>query len=458
MTPLSGPIVTAAEMRAAEDAVIAGGVSVEGLMERAGAAVAEAVWRFGGGRPVLILCGPGNNGGDGYVAARLLAARGLEVSVAACAEPRTDACRWARQGWIGAVAALEDAQEAPVLVDALFGTGLSRSLEADVSRPFHRLAAAARFVIAVDVPSGVGTDDGRSLGAAQASVTLALGALKPAHLLFPAAGLCGVVQRAEIGVPASATAQMLAPPHLAVPGAASHKFKRGMVAIVGGAMPGAAQLSAKAAMRCAGYVVAANMAERGPDALVHRDWSAIASDDRVGALLIGPGLGRDDDARAALQAALDSIHPLVLDADALVLLTAEQRLSLRRRSTPVIMTPHSGEFDAMFGAASGSKIDRARAAAAECGAVIVFKGADTVIAAPDGRVRVSSDAPGWLASAGTGDVLAGIAAGCLAGGMAPLDAACAAAWLHGEAARIAGPALIADDLPDFLPQAIARAL
>ena len=458
MTPLSGPVVTAAEMRAAEDAVIAGGVSVEALMERAGAAVAEAVWRFGGGRSVLILCGPGNNGGDGYVAARLLAERGLDVRVAACAEPRTDACRWPRQGWTGAVATLEDAEGAPVLVDALFGTGLSRPLDEAVQAPLRRLAAEARLVIAVDVPSGVGTDDGRSLGAAQASFTLALGALKPAHLLYPAAGLCGIVQRGEIGVPISSTTQVMAPPRLASPGATSHKFKRGMVAVIGGAMPGAARLSAQAAMRCAGYVVAANMAGRGPDALVHRDWASIASDDRIGALLIGPGLGRDETARTALQAALESIHPLVLDADALVLLTAEHRLALRRRSTPVIMTPHSGEFDAMFGAGSGSKIDRARAAAAECGAVIVFKGADTVVAAPDGRVRLSSDAPGWLASAGTGDVLAGIAAGCLSGGMAPLDAACAAVWLHGEAARVAGPALIADDLPDCLPQAIARAL
>lgn len=458
MTPLSGPVVTAAEMRAAEDAVIAGGVSVEALMERAGAAVAEAVWRFGGGRPALILCGPGNNGGDGYVAARLLAEHGLEVRVAACAEPRTDACRWARQQWTGAVAALDDAEEASVLVDALFGTGLSRSLDDAVHASLHRLASAARMVIAVDVPSGVGTDNGRSLGAAQATFTLALGALKPAHLLHPAAALCGIVQCAEIGVPIPSTAQVIPPPHLAAPDAASHKFKRGMVAIVGGAMPGAARLSAKAAMRCAGYVVAANMAGRGPDALVHRDWGAIASDDRVGALLVGPGLGRDEVARAALQAALDSIHPLVLDADALVLLTAEQRLALRRRSTPVIMTPHAGEFEAMFGEGSGSKIDRARAAAAECGAVIVFKGADTVIAASDGRVRLSSNAPGWLASAGTGDVLAGIVAGCLSGGMAPLDAACAAVWLHGEAARIAGPALIADDLPQYLPLAIARAL
>lgn len=458
MTPLAGPILTAAEMRAAEEAVIAGGVSVEALMERAGAAVAEAVWRFGGGRPTLILCGPGNNGGDGYVAARLLSERGLDVRIAASAEPRSDACKWARQGWAGDVSALDRAAGAPVLVDALFGTGLSRPLDPAVAGPLHRLAGTARFVLAVDVPSGIDADDGRVLGGAAPSYTLALGALKPAHLLYPAADACGIVQCADIGVPVSSVAHTLSRPTLSAPDVASHKFKRGMAAVLGGQMPGAASLSARAAMRCAGYVVAANLNGEGPDALVHRDWSVITSDDRVDALLVGPGLGRTEEASAMLQAALDTVHPLVLDADALVLLSDTQRWALRRRSTPVILTPHGGEFEAMFGAGSGSKIDRARAAAADSGAVVIFKGADTVVAAPDGRIRVSSGAPGWLASAGTGDVLAGIAVGCLATGMAPLDAACAAVWLQAEAARIIGPALIADELPDALPEAISRAL
>ena len=451
-----GPILTAAEMRCAENAVIATGVSVEALMERAGEAVAEAVWRFGGGRPTLILCGPGNNGGDGYVAARKLAERGIDVHVAASGEPATQAAISARNGWMGGLEPLQDAQPAPVLVDALFGTGLSRPLGGNICEALKRLADAARFVIAVDLPSGVGTDDGADLGAVPANITLALGALKPAHVLFPAANLCGLTKVADIGVSTSSTAHVLDRPVLPAPGPQDHKYRRGLVAVVGGQMAGAAALAARAAMRTAGYVVAANLEGHGPDALVHREWPAIALDDRIGALLIGPGLGRETTARAQLDQALHTDHPLVLDADALGLLTNAELLDLHRRATPMIMTPHSGEFAALFGNESGSKIDRARAAAAKSGAVIVLKGADTVIAAPDGRIHVSVDAPGWLASAGTGDVLAGLIAGCLANGLAPFHAASAGVWLHGDAARLAGPGLIADDLPVWVPKALAR--
>jgi ADP-dependent NAD(P)H-hydrate dehydratase / NAD(P)H-hydrate epimerase len=228
-----------------------------------------------------------------------------------------------------------------------------------------------------------------------------------------------------------------------------------MVAIVKGAMPGAAMLAARAAMRLSGYVVLAGGGSGGPDALVQRDWIDIASDAHVGALLIGPGLGRDADAQAAFEKALGSIHPLVLDADALRLLSAESVAQLGEREMPTILTPHAGEFAHLFGSLTGSKIDRARDAAAQTRTTIIFKGADTVIATPDGRVAISTEASGWLASAGTGDVLAGMVAGLLSGGMAPFEAAKAAVWLHGEAARSAGPALIADDLAHHLPAAIA---
>ena len=456
MIPVSGPILTAAEMRAAEDVAIAGGVSIEALMERAGEAVAEAVWRFGGGRPALILCGPGNNGGDGYVAARRLLERGLDVRVAACSEPTTQAAIAARNRWTGGVDKMDDAQPEPVLVDALFGTGLSRPLDAKIGIPLKRLAEAARYVVAIDVPSGVGTDDGADLGAVSADVTLALGSLKPAHVLFPAARLCGLTKTQDIGILAPSVTHVLNRPHLPAPAAHDHKYRRGLVVVVGGKMIGAGLLAARAAMRIAGYVVAANLKGLGPDALVHREWSEIASDDRVGALLIGPGLGRDANARDQLDRALHTVHPLVLDADAIRLLADAEFLNLRRRSTPMIMTPHSGEFEALFGNSPRSKIDRARAAAAKSGAVMVLKGADTVIAAPDGRARVSVGAPGWLASAGTGDVLAGLIAGCLANGLAPFEAASAAVWLHTEAARIAGPGLIADDLSAAVPEALAR--
>lgn len=459
MTPLSGPILTAAEMQAAEAAAMSRGETVETLMERAGKAVAEAVWRFGGGRPTLILCGPGNNGGDGYVAARHLATHGIEVRVAALGEPGTDAARAARRGWGGPVEKLEDVGPAPALVDALFGTGLSRALSDSVSGSLARLKRSARFTIAVDVPSGVGSDDGVDLGAVAADLTLALGALKPAHLLQPAAQLCGIVRIADIGVPVTSRATVLARPHVSPPGPDSHKYRRGLVGIIGGQMPGAAALSAAAAMRLAGYVVVSGLVGMVlPHAVVHREWEKIAADGRVGALLVGPGLGRDTDARAWLDRALQTLHPLVLDADALMLLDPEELPELGRRMAPLIMTPHAGEFDTLFGKAGGSKIDRARAAAALAGAVIVFKGADTVIAAPDGQVRIAPPTPGWLASAGTGDVLAGMVAGCLSGGLALFEAASAAVWLHGEAARLAGPALIADELPSHIPAALAACL
>jgi len=445
-------------MQAAEAAAMAQGETVESLMERAGKAVAEAVWRFGGGHATLILCGPGNNGGDGYVAARHLAKHGVDVRIAALGEPGTDAARAARQGWDGPVERLEDAASAPVLVDALFGTGLSRALSEPVSGALARLKHVARFTIAVDVPSGVGSDDGASLGAIPADFTLALGALKPAHLIQPAARLCGIVRIADIGVPVSGRAAVLARPHVSPPGPDSHKYRRGLVGIMGGQMPGAAALSAEAAMRLAGYVLISGMAGVAlPHAVVCREWEAIAGDGRLGALLAGPGLGRGDSARAKLDLALRTPHPLVLDADALMLLVAAELPELCR-SRPVILTPHAGEFDTLFGKGKGSKIDRARAAAAMSGAVIVFKGADTVIAAPDGQVRLAPPGPGWLASAGTGDVLAGMVAGCLSGGLAPFEAASVAVWLHGEAARLAGPALIADELPSHIPAAIAACL
>jgi ADP-dependent NAD(P)H-hydrate dehydratase / NAD(P)H-hydrate epimerase len=454
----TGSILTAAEMRAAEDALIATGASVVTLMERAGAAVAEAVWRYGGGQEALILCGPGNNGGDGYVAARLLKERGLQVRVAALREPKAPAAIAARKRWTGPVEDLADAQPAPVLVDALFGTGLARPLESEIAKALTRLAEAAKFRIAVDLPSGVGTDDGAVSGAVQADLTLALGALKPAHLLQPAVSLCGTVRVADIGVEAESRCWSLAKAQLTAPLPHQHKFSRGMVVVVGGAMAGAAMLSARAAMRIAGYVALVGARRTGPNALVHRRWADVAQDSRVGALLIGPGLGRGEKALEALDQALASEHPMVLDADALTLLAPTGLERLKARRALAILTPHEGEFSALFGALCGSKIERARAAAALSGAVIVLKGADTIIAAPDGRAVVAPAAPSWLASAGTGDVLAGIAAGLLAVLVDPFWAACDAVWLHAECARLAGPGLIADDLHEFLPAAMETCL
>lgn len=453
------PILTAAEMLAAERSAMAQGETVETLMERAGRAVAEAVWRFGGGRPALILCGPGNNGGDGYVAARYLVKRGVDVRVAAFGLPGTDASRAAREAWAGPVAALEDADDAPVLVDALFGTGLTRPLGDTLAQNLARLTERRPFTVAVDVPSGVGSDDGVNLGAVPAHLTIALGALKPAHVLQPAAALCGIVKVADIGVAAASKVSLLTRPHIQEPGPESHKYRRGLVGIIGGEMPGAGALSALAAIRIAGYVLASGMDGMAlPHAVVHRPCEAILEDRRVGATLAGPGLGRGPEARQQLDQILEKSCPMVLDADALMLLGPDDFPEIKRRPSPIVMTPHAGEFAALFGELSGSKIDRARAAAEISGAVVVFKGSDTVIACPDGYVRVAQAGPGWLATAGTGDVLAGIVAAFLANGRSPYDAASAAVWIHAEAARLAGPALIADEIPAHIPAAIATCL
>jgi len=457
MTPIAGsPILTASAMRDAEAAAMTGGVTVDTLMARAGEAVAEAVRRLAAGREVLILCGPGNNGGDGYVAAAALARAAVFVRVAATGEPRSDAAQRARARWHGPVEPLADAPAAPVVVDALFGTGLARPLDPTLASALLRLAGDAQLTIAVDLPSGVATDTGEALGEVpRCDLTLALGAPKPAHLLQPAARFCGTVRVLDIGVPAAGDVTVLDRPKLRPPGPDSHKFTRGMVAIASGGMAGAALLASEAAMRAgAGYVALLGPVRPGePHALVRKplDDHALA-DPRIGALLVGPGLGRGDDAKAILEKALATHHPLVIDGDALHLVTPER---LKARGGAMILTPHAGEFDALFGKGGASKIDRTLAAAGASGAVVAFKGADTVIAAPDGRAHVAGDANDWLSTAGTGDVLAGTVSAMLASGLAPLDAAAAGVWLHRDAARRAGAAFIADDLAAMLTPARA---
>ena len=455
MKPLIGPVLTAAETRVAEQVAMAAGVSVDTLMERAGLALARAVWRFGGGRSTLILCGPGNNGGDGYVAARLLQSWGVTVRLAALLPPATDVSKRAAAGWSGKVEGLAGVDTAPILVDAIFGTGLSRALDADLVATLKRLRAAARMVIAADVPSGVETDSGADLGAISVDVTVALGALKPAHLLQPAASLCGHIVSADIGLAPESTRQVIARPMLKTPSATDHKYTRGLVTILSGDMKGAARLVASAAVRSgAGYVVLAGDPEATgiPLSIVHRTPDAALADARVSAIIVGPGLGRTGAAEASVMQALQTGKPVVLDADALHLIRPGQ---IARHTAPVILTPHKGEFEAMFGKLPGSKIDQALAAAAASGATVIFKGADTVVASPDGRVGLSAQSSPWLSSAGTGDVLAGIAGAMLARGLDAHEAACAAVWLHNRAAHLAGPALIADDLCQRLPEALA---
>lgn len=439
------PVLSAAQMRAAELDMVARGTSLAVLMERAGAALADLVWRAAAGRPVLVLVGPGNNGGDGYVAARLLAERGAAVRVAALAPPGSELALRAAALWSGGVEAVgPELAPAPVIVDALYGTG-GRALDPALYAVAARLMQGATLVIAADLPSGISADSGTLRGPAlSADITLAFGALKPAHLLEPAASHCGSVRVAMLGIEAASGVSRLGRPPLAGPSAHDHKYSRGMVAVIGGAMVGAAELAARGALRGgAGYVVlhGSRLPPSAPFAIVRRSLPAAdVWDERVGAVVIGPGLGQGEGAEAGYAAARASGKPLVIDADALPLFARKQG------DAPAVLTPHAGEFARLWPQGGASKLSATQAAATHFGCVILHKGADTVIAAPDGRAVIADRAPAWLATAGTGDVLAGLCGAMLARGLDPFAAACAATALHTRAARRAGPGLCADDL------------
>ena len=446
------PILTAQAMRVAEQAAIDGGTGVEELMERAGAALAEAAYRFAGPMPALVLCGPGNNGGDGYVSARHLAERGISVRVAAISDPKTDAAKRARSEWKGEVETLgADTKSAPLVIDALFGIGLKRGLEDSVSQQLRRLCDAAVAKFACDLASGIETDIGAELSAVPAfDMTVTFGALKPAHFLHPAMQKCGRLVLGDIGIEVDGTWHEVGPPQLPPLDPGGHKYDRGLVHALAGTMPGAIALAAKGAARAgAGYVrVSTSRPIDGlPAAIVQID-SAPINDKRIGCLLVGPGLG---DAPQVLTLALTSKAPKVIDADAITHLGEPERL----KGQDAILTPHEGEFRKLFGELPGSKPERALEAARRSGAVVVYKGPDTLVAAPDGRLGFAPRAHPWLASAGTGDVLAGITAAMRARGLPAFEAACAAVWLHGRAAEIGGAQLIADDLAEAIPAAIA---
>ncbi len=446
------PILTAEAMRAAEQRAIGAGTSVETLMERAGAALAEAAYCHAGKMPALILCGPGNNGGDGYAAARHLADRGVEVRVTAISEPKSEAAKWARSQWRGEVEVLSSSTDpSPLLIDALFGTGLREGLEDTLQQQLSRLAAGSQMRIACDVPSGVDSDSGAELSPVPGfEMTVTFGALKPAHRLMPSMSKCGRVVLADIGIEASPECHELGQPVLPALDPGGHKYSRGLVHALAGKMPGAIALSAKAAAYSgAGYVrVSTSRSIDGlPSAIVQTDTAEI-NDERIGCLIVGPGMG---DIPHVLTLALTSHAPKVIDADAITHLGEPERL----RGQDAIITPHEGEFERLFGKLEGSKADRALDAAKRSGAVIVYKGPDTLVASPDGRLGFAPPAPAWLASAGTGDVLAGMIAAMRARGLEAFEAASAAVWLHGRAAEIAGAQMIADDLAAAIPRALA---
>ncbi|KTE15487.1 bifunctional ADP-dependent NAD(P)H-hydrate dehydratase/NAD(P)H-hydrate epimerase [Sphingopyxis sp. H115] len=444
--PADAPILTVKAMREAEAACAVQGTSLSELMDAAGAAVADLAWRMAAGAPILILCGPGNNGGDGYVAARLLAARGAQVRVAALADPATGLAKAARALWDGPVEPLDGrTHPAPLIVDALFGVGLSRPLADELETVLAHFSD--RRILAVDVPSGVDADGAADwIPPLRADVTLALGALKPAHVLLPSAQACGRVLLAPIGIEAGRKMRTMPRTQTQPPDASAHKFTRGMVLVFAGPMRGAARLTAAAALRAgAGYVVLDGSDQAPLSAIIAESdekFGERLNDPRVGAVVIGPGFPASDELIFDVEAALDSGKSLVLDAAAID--AALPRLSETPRKA--ILTPHEGEFARAFPQAYGSKIDRAKAAAVRTQAVVIYKGADTIIAAPDGRVAAAWPGSPWLATAGTGDVLAGACGAMLARGGDAFDAAVAAVgWHIARAARI-GPGLVADDI------------
>lgn len=446
------PILTAASLAAAEARAIDNGSPVEALMERAGTALAEAVIAFAGPLPVLILAGPGNNGGDGFVAAHALQERGVEVRIAELGEQGSAATKSARGKWAGKIEQL-DTSTAPsaILVDCLFGTGLKRPLDLPLIEQLGQLAGAAQVRIACDLPSGVDADNGAVLSAIpDFDLTLAIGTLKPAHRLFPAMGKCGRVALADIGFKGASDWTEIPAPKLPALDPGGHKYDRGLVHCLAGTMPGAIALAATAAAKTgAGYVrVSTSVPINGlPNAIVQSGTADLA-DPRIGCIIVGPGMG---DIPQLLTLALTSKAPKLIDADALRHVGEPDRL----KGQDCILTPHEAEFEALFGKLSGSKAERALEAAQAAQNVVVLKGPDTIVASPDGRCAFAPPAPQWLASAGTGDVLAGLIAALRARGMAPFDAACAGVWLHGRAAEVAGPGMIADDLAAAIPKALA---
>ncbi len=496
-------LLTAAQMRAAEAEAMASGLPGRLLMERAGRMAARDaidMLRRSNGRRVAILCGPGNNGGDGLVVARVLATRGVEVALAApygLDVLKGDAA-WAAQSWAGPVLPLADLDlpQADLVIDALFGTGLSRDLDGIGLAAVKRVNAASRPVLALDLPSGIDSDTGSVRGAAiNATRTIAFAALKPGHLLYPGRAHAGTFVRADIGIGRQTAAcrnrhlRLFGPNDPALwagdiprPLQHGHKFDRGHALVLsgGGLTTGAARLCARGALRigvglvtvAAPEPVLAIHAARLDAIMVRRcndsgDLASLLDDRRITAVALGPGGGAGDSLAAAARVAIASRRGCVLDADALTSFAGRSEdLAAAIKAAgnqQVVLTPHEGEFARLFGNAAaidptGDKVERARAAACLTGAVVVLKGADTLIAASDGDAIINANGTPYLATAGSGDVLAGFITGLMAQGMPAFTAAAAGVWLHGAAGAAFGPGLVADDLPELLPAVLAGLL
>jgi hydroxyethylthiazole kinase-like uncharacterized protein yjeF len=483
-------VLTTAEMERADQLTIATGTPGFAMMLSAGQAVAEAAMDLVGEGPVVVVAGRGNNGGDGFVAAAELAARGREVSVILLCERDSlqgDAASAAR-GWKYPVLPFNpQAIGRPALIiDALFGAGLNRPVKGEPHDMIEAINANGAPVLSVDLPSGINGDTGAVMGVTvRATETVTFFRRKPGHLLLPGRIYCGRVRLADIGIDPRVLEEIRPRTFenipqfwrnaFPVPGIDGHKYARGHAVVVSGdlAATGAARMAARGALRAgAGLVTVASPRDalavnaaaltavmvRPVDTAI--EFAELWTDKRLNTCVIGPGAGVGDRTRDFVVTALTAKRNLVLDADALTSFAdAPDHLfeAIKASHDPqVVLTPHEGEFPRLFSDISNkhpgrSKFERVRAAAERSGAVVLLKGPDTVVASPDGRAIIASNAPPWLATAGAGDVLAGMIAAMLAQGVAALEAASIAVWMHGEAAREAGPGLIAEDLPEVLP-------
>src|SRR5579885_254431 len=485
---MTDEILTVAEAYAADKFAESAGVRSLALMENAGRSVADEIARRMEACRAVVLCGPGNNGGDGYVVARNLQERGFDVLTASLA-PREaltgDAAemadRWTGETTLLTMRAIEGAD---IVVDALFGAGLSRPLEGMAKDVALTLNGSEMPVVAVDVPSGLHGDLGRSpaedgvcLGA---DLTVTFFRKKPAHVLMPGRLSCGEVVVADIGIPDAAAARAtlfentpsLWGRHFPWPQPESHKYARGHCIAVSGPAhaTGAARLAARGALRVgAGLVSVASPLEAVSvnaaqlTAVMVKPFAGasgltgLLKDRRFNAVAIGPGCGVGKATQELVGAVLASGTAVVLDADALTSFELTPATLFAQLREPCVLTPHAGEFERIFPGLLGkspNRIEAARVAAKTAKCTVLLKGPDTVIAGADGRAAVNTNAPPWLATAGAGDVLSGMTAGLLAQGMQSFEAACAAAWLHGEAANVHGLGLIAEDLPEALPAAL----
>ena len=485
---MTDEILTNAEMGKADAFAVAHGVPSLVLMENAGQAVADAIVARFKPCPVTVMCGPGNNGGDGFVVARLLDEYGFTVRVAHDGERSSngksggDAAVMSDK-WKGMRVALapEALDGAKLVVDGLFGAGLSRPLEGASAQVVEALNDLP--VVAIDVPSGLSGDTGQALGgvAVRAAMTVTFFRKKPGHLLLPGRVLCGATILADIGIPPEAASTQLHENTPALwrypwPKAEGHKYSRGHCLVVSGPAyaTGAARLAARAGLRVgAGLVSVASPPEAVAVNAAHltavmvkpfegaQGLADLLSDKRFNAVALGPGLGVGAETRELVHAALKSGAAMVLDADAISSFKDDAKALFDQLHERCVLTPHDGEFERLFPGLldkSASKVEAARAAARQTGCVVLLKGGDTVIADASGKAAINANAPPTLATAGAGDVLTGLIAGLLAQNMTAFDAACAGAWLHGDGASRFGPGLIAEDLPEMLPHSLQALL